>query len=169
MPSKSITIYVLATPRATCGLCHVCLPCPFACVSPGGGLAVKKRSDKKRSERLLARPAPKWRDGKLRAARSTHRMACQGRADEHGPRRTRMSAARGLRAIAVSVGFPPLLRRHQGVRRRMIRTLAQKLGALPFADCQQTRDVIVAEHVGHGHLGYVWSRLTTFRAGCTLK
>jgi hypothetical protein len=34
MPSKSITIYVLATPRATCGLCLVCLPCPFAC----GGL-----------------------------------------------------------------------------------------------------------------------------------
>jgi hypothetical protein len=32
----------------------------------------------------------------------------------------------------------------------MIGTVAQKLGALLFADCQQTIDIVVAEHFGHG-------------------
>src|ERR1700722_2835524 len=44
MPSKSMTVHVLATPRATCALCHLGPPCSFASVSPGGGLAVRNLS-----------------------------------------------------------------------------------------------------------------------------
>ena len=40
----------------------------------------------------------------------------------------------------------------------MIGTVAQKLGALLFADCQQTIDIVVAEHFGHGRIRYCLER-----------